>query len=577
MKVLLVQPPLRDVYHTSGRTQPLGLAYLAASLRAAGHDVRLLDAQTERKEELPFPPELSHLKEHYPAGDRSPWRLYGGYFHFGMGWDEVRDRIFDSGAEVVGISSNFTPYHQEALEVARLAKAGDPSRVVVMGGAHASCDPAGVLASPRVDYVVLAEGEVRFPRLLEAIQSGDPGSLEGIDGIGYRKGGEIRVHPVLDYLQDLDCLAPPARDLLDPDRYRIGKRRAAMILTSRGCPHGCAYCSGRLVTGTAFRPRSAEAVVAEMADCRDRYGIEAFDFEDDNFTFDRDRARRLLRLIIATFGERSLALSAMNGVSFAALDRELLELMRQAGFNTVNLSCVTTRYDLREQMRRPGREVDFGGIVEEARTAGLGVIAYAILGLPGQTLEEMVETLIYLMGLPVLIGPSVYYPTPGTPLFERCREEAVLPPHPSQWRSSAFPVETEAFSRLDLVTLFRLVRLVNFFKGRVDKGQLPEGSTWETVIRQAAERNKRKTLGPAEASCREERSGRRRTLPGKDLMPWKDLLGLFFTERIFYGLRKGPSGNPAPFALRSSRKVIDLFLEKAWRLPLARAGFGGKP
>lgn len=577
MKVLLVQPPLRDVYRTPGRAQPLGLAYLAASLQEAGHDVGLLDAQTDRKLAIPFPPELSWLKEHYPPGDRSPWRLYGGFFHFGMGWDEIRDRIGDSGAEVVGISSNFTPYHQEALDVARLAKGGAPSRIVVMGGAHATCDPAGVLASPWVDYVVLAEGEARFPRLLEAIRSGDPGNLEGIDGIGYRKGEETRVQSALGYLQDLDRLPPPARDLLDPDRYRIGKRRAAMILTSRGCPHGCAYCSGRLVTGSAFRARSPEAVVKEMAECRDRHGIEAFDFEDDNFTFDRERARRLLRLIIATFGERGLALSAMNGVSFAALDGELLALMKRAGFDAVNLSCVTTRSDVRKRMNRPGREIDFGGVVEEARAAGLGVIAYAILGLPGQTLDEMVETLVYLMGLPVLIGPSVYYPTPGTPLFERCREEGILPPHPSHWRSSAFPVGTAAFGRLDLVTLFRLTRLVNFLKGSIDEGRLPEGSTWEAIARQAAELGGARQGGQAESSAWKEPPGRRGTRPGKELMPWEGLLELLLTERTFFGLRKDPSGNPMPFALESSRKVIDLFLEKAWSQPLDRAGFGGNP
>jgi hypothetical protein len=100
------------------------------------------------------------------------------------------------------------------------------------------------------------------------------------------------------------------------------------------------------------------------------------------------------------------------------------------------------------------------------------------LGIPGQTIEEMVNTLIYLMGKQVLIGPSVYYPTPGAPLFERCKEENLLPPHQLQWRSSAFPIETEDFDRLDIATLFRLARLINFIKGKMDEKELPEGMRW---------------------------------------------------------------------------------------------------
>jgi hypothetical protein len=103
-------------------------------------------------------------------------------------------------------------------------------------------------------------------------------------------------------------------------------------------------------------------------------------------------------------------------------------------------------------MKRPKANIDFDKILEKAEEVGLSVVAYAILGMPGQTIEEMVDTLIYLMGRKVLIGPSVYYPTPGTPLFKRCEKEGILPPHLVQWRSSAFPIETREFSRLDLVT-----------------------------------------------------------------------------------------------------------------------------
>jgi hypothetical protein len=122
MKVLLIQPPIRDFYQTSIRTQPIGLAYLAASLRTHGYEVEILDCQTERKGSIPIPPELSYLRDFYPFNDRSPFKLYSGFYHFGMGWDEIRRKIETSKADVFGISSSFTPYHEEALEIARIIK-----------------------------------------------------------------------------------------------------------------------------------------------------------------------------------------------------------------------------------------------------------------------------------------------------------------------------------------------------------------------------------------------------------------------------------------------------------------------
>jgi radical SAM superfamily enzyme YgiQ (UPF0313 family) len=196
MKILLIQPPIRDFYQTSIRTQPIGLAYLAASLKKEGHEVEILDYQTETKKSIPIPAELSYLKDFYPLKDRSPFKLYSGYHHFGMGWEEIRKRVENSKADVFGISSSFTPYHGETLEIARIIKEWDRKKIVVMGGAHVSCDPEGVLRSPFVDYVILGEGEARLPLLLEQIGRGRVKSVEKIDGIGYRNDGEIQINPL---------------------------------------------------------------------------------------------------------------------------------------------------------------------------------------------------------------------------------------------------------------------------------------------------------------------------------------------------------------------------------------------
>jgi anaerobic magnesium-protoporphyrin IX monomethyl ester cyclase len=553
MKILLIQPPIQDFYKTSIRTQPIGLAYLAASLVTHGHEVEILDGQTEKKKSIPIPSELSYLRDFYPFNDHSPFKLYTGYYHFGMGWKEIGQKIKDSNADVFGISSSFTPYHGEALEIARIIKEWDRRKIVVLGGAHVSCDPEGVLQSPAVDYALMGEGEKRFPLLLEQIEKQGGGNIKDIDGIGYRKDGEIQINPLQSFIQDLDSLPPPARELLDPDRYRMRKKRSTMIITSRGCPHGCAYCSTHLVMGTSFRTRAPEAILKEMVECRKGYGIQTFDIEDDNFTFDQERAKKLMSLIIKNFGEDRLELSAMNGVSFASLDEELLKLMKRAGFRTINLSFVSTSPLTKEKMGRPKPTTEFDKILKKAEQIGLQVIAYAIFGMPGQTIEEMLDTLIYLMGMKVLIGPSIYYPTPGTPLFERCKKEGILPSHLSQWRSSAFPLETKEFNRLDLLTLFRLARAINFIKGKMDEKELDEGITWRELDRVLKERRKFKDKVKDNATS------------------WVDLVLMLFNERSFFSLKKDSGDKKSVSREKSSKKVLDYFFDKAWENPILKS------
>ncbi|MEW6377802.1 MAG: radical SAM protein [Thermodesulfobacteriota bacterium] len=567
MKILLIQPPIQDFYQTAIRTQPIGLAYLAASLQAHNHEVEILDCQTKKKMTIAIPPELSYLKDFYPFDDRSHFKLYSGYYHFGMNWDEIKRKIEESKADIFGISSSFTPYHGEALEIARIIKEWDKRKIVVMGGSHVSCDPEGVLKSPFVDYIILGEGEIRFPFLLEEIEERGGGKIEEIDGIGYRVNGEVKINPLATFIQYLDSIPHPARELLDPDRYRMKKKRSTMIITSRGCPHGCTYCSAHLVMGASFRTRSPEDILQEMIECREKYGIQIFDIEDDNFTFDRERAKRLMHLIIEAFGEGGLELSAMNGVSFSSLDGELLRLMKKAGFQTINLSYVSSDPSTKERMRRPKEGTDFDQILKKAKEVGLNVIAYAILGMPGQTIEEMVDTMIYLMSERVLIGPSIYYPTPGTSLFERCERDGILPSHPSQWCSSALPIETKDFNRLDILTLFRLSRVINFVKGKMDEGELEEGLTLKELLqmlnKKAEAEVKVKTYTPCSmhyALCE-----------GDDVVTWIDLLLLLFNEGSFFSLRKDSRRRMSVVKERSSKKVLDYFFEKGWENPILKS------
>jgi hypothetical protein len=277
-----------------------------------------------------------------------------------------------------------------------------------------------------------------------------------------------------------------------------------------------------------------------------------------------------MRLIIKTFGERRLELTAMNGVSFASLDGELLTLMRRAGFHTVNLSFVSTAPSLKKQMGRPTTDIDFGEILKKVEQAGLRAIAYAIFGMPGQTIEDMIDTSIYLMKRKVLMGPSIYYPTPKTPLFEKCRAEGILPPTTLQWRSSAFPVETKQFDRLDLVTLFRLTRAINFIKDKIDHGEIEEGITWSDLFKVVGERAR--SLGPERDPYRAGED--LNSSPRDEKRAWSVLLLLLLEERSFFGLVKDHGGRISIMKIKSSKKILDAFMEKAWNEPIARSRTG---
>jgi hypothetical protein len=162
----------------------------------------------------------------------------------------------------------------------------------------------------------------------------------------------------------------------------------------------------------------------------------------------------------------------------------------------------------------------------------------------------MIDTLVYLMGERVLIGPSIYYPTPGTPLFERCKKDGILPYHLSQWRSSAFPIETKEFDRHDLATLLRLTRVINFIKGKMDEETLEEGITWRKLFQ------KLKDKAVVRAQDR--------------MTAWADLFVMLFEERSFFSLRKDVQGRSSFQKEKSSKRVLDNYFQNGFDRPILK-------
>ncbi|MBC8182353.1 B12-binding domain-containing radical SAM protein [candidate division KSB1 bacterium] len=453
-KILLINPSFEDFYQTEIRQKPTGLKYIQASLEKAGFQTFLLDCLSKNsKRTIPIPNNFKHLKEFYPANDLSPFKLFTHYRRFGMSQQEIGDLVRKFNPDLIGISINFTPYCETAIETAKLCKQIFPKVPIVAGGHHATTVPESVLKSGFIDYVVLGEGEQRIVELTNLLFSDQLNQLKGIDGIAYKNGNKVIINPAKSFVQNLDEITYPEI-----------KNKMGMILTSRGCPQNCNFCSVAGVMGKKVRFRSIESVIEEMNQCIQN-GVKKFDFEDDNLTINQNRAKILFKEIITRFEKHNLRLSAMNGLMADSLDEELVQLMKNAGFEWLNIPLVSGSAEVQKKVNRYQSRQQFLKVVEWAQKHRLKVVVYIILGLPEDTLNQMLDDIIFLAELPVLIGPSIFYPPPGSKTFSNCvKNNLISGKDYSFYRSTAIPVETKNFSRKDLITLFRLVRLLNHLK-----------------------------------------------------------------------------------------------------------------
>jgi radical SAM superfamily enzyme YgiQ (UPF0313 family) len=460
MKVVLAQPPVEDFYDTNVRLQPIGLCYIKAAVRKHLPEVEVVvrDYHTGYgRRTVAIPPALGYLSEYYADADRSPFSSFHRYYHFGASFDDIEADLARLEPDVVGISSLFTPYYRETLEIARRAKKRLSASVVV-GGSHASAAPASLLSSPHVDYVIRGEGEKAFVDFLNFL-SGEK-TIESVANLSYKKNGGFVFNPIEDN-DPVDDL--PFPDLSDspPARYMLAGKPMTFMITSRSCPHRCSFCSVHTTFGAKYRLRSLENVLDEI-ELRYRQGYRVIDFEDDNLTYYKTTFKELCRRLIARYPHGALELVAMNGISYLSLDEETLELMAAAGFSRLNLALVSSDKTVRETTKRPHTLSAYLNVVENAHRLGLKITSYQILGLPNESLASMIQTLAFNARLPVLLGASPFYRTPQAPI---ARDVEFTADDYLRSRLTAMAVESSGFDREDIYTLFIATRIVNFIKG----------------------------------------------------------------------------------------------------------------
>ncbi len=469
MKILFIQPPFSDFYQTKIRKFPLGLLSIASYIKSKSSHYEIVIYDTlasDRKKSEKTPKELEYTKQFF-IEDISPFHVFQNYYRFGDNLDDILKRVEFEKPQIVGVSLLFLAYEKETLELLEGIKLRFPDIITVLGGGGVTSKPEYFQNREYIDYLILGEGEAQFFNLIESIRyknsfieknnsdhikKDEKNTLLDLSNkIIYPKYLDIKEIPVVDY------------SFINLDNYKYGKDKMAMILTSRSCPLRCSYCSVHQVFGTKFRQRDVDSVIDEISRGIE-YGVTHFDFEDDNLLVSKKFAIELFSMIDERFNNKNLSFSAMNGLSFDKIDDEILLLMKKIGFSTLNLAIVTIDSKIQSDWKRYFNYDKYSSVVEKAANLGFSVVTYQIIGAPSQKLEDMIKTTQFIAQNRTLIGTSIFYAIPQTPIFSKIDSTHFKPIH---GRSTAIFYENSDFSRKQILTLFYTTRVINFVKNLI--------------------------------------------------------------------------------------------------------------
>ncbi len=532
MKICLIQPPIDDFYATEIRNIPLGLLSIGANI-TGNHSVQILDLRYNKKRTLAFPSIFQEQQDYYLSGDQSPFNLYKNYYRFGYSQSAFEQKI-PKDIDLFGISANFTTYSHNLFELLKFLTTHRLSAKTVVGG-HAAAATPGIFIDHGADFEVFGEGEKAFNQLIKALDNSAT-DFSHIPNLRWIQAGEKITNPQ-SFITDLDNLKFADYQLSGTPTYRLGWKKHAMLLISRGCPNHCNFCSIHQIMGHRYRSRSVSNVIAEIEE-KVSQGFRSFDFEDDHFGGNKKWLHLFLDQVIEKFSAYDLSFQAMNGITATNLDEAILKKMKTAGFSSLNLALVSENEIEQNRLNRPFQTKQFTTIVYLAKQYDFFITAYVILGLPDHTIETMLNSILFLAKLPVLIGPSFFYLVPQTPIFQSCEAADKVPKDFRQYRSSYMPYETDNFCRKDLITLFRITRLLNFLK-----------DTQKQAIAYKI-KDKKIILSPTIAG------------PAK-----RKQLGLAIFEKIketkqFFGVKKITSASYQLFPIDTQTSIVDDFLEK---------------
>jgi len=423
MKIVLIHPPW---LHSAGAKYyyPLGLGYIAAYLRRAGHDVKVFDPQPR-----------------------------------GWSYEQLWRELAQFGPDLVGVTA-MTQNVMLAIRIATEAKRR-LGCLVVLGGIHPSALPRStLLGAPGIDAVIAGEGELPMAAIAADFDARGKVDFGRIPGASFLEDGKYRENPRPEPISDLDSLPYPFHEPAHlPDyyehRYFRRARKSTVVLSSRGCPGRCGFCS-HLVRGPRLHLQSPEYFVGELEYLVREHGITDYHIDDDCFTADAGRVSRICDLILS----RRLNITwAIYGRVDTLLDEKLVRKMKRAGFWNILIGIESGSQRLLDLMNK-------GATLEQAekccgilRKCGIGIINSYILGNEGETEETARETIAFALKLKAdVVNMGIMAPYPGAPLFDKYYKDYDRPDTDWENWGSAFnnrPYEPR-HTELTMNDLFRL-------------------------------------------------------------------------------------------------------------------------
>lgn len=337
--------------------------------------------------------------------------------------DELVEAILSQKPDVAAFTC-LTPRYPITAEIAQRCKKADPHITIVLGGAHVNAAPEKIFMAPAIDYGILGEGEEAFLDLLTALDEG--ADTSAIPNLIWRDGRETRINPLRPPIEDLDALPFPAWDKLHLESYRdpaLYRGAHVGIMTARGCPHQCIFCSSRRAFGNRVRFHSPEYIIAQLDEALNRFGISEFMFYDDTFSLHRGRTEAICNGIL----EQGWALRYYIQARADTLDKELAALLKASGCLAVAIGVESGDDEMLKLIKKGETKEDIRAAVAACKSAGLPVVTSFIIGLPGDTAESIQATIDFAGELGAEQAKfMISTPYPGTELYEMALQQGKL-------------------------------------------------------------------------------------------------------------------------------------------------------
>jgi anaerobic magnesium-protoporphyrin IX monomethyl ester cyclase len=387
--------------------EPLGILYIASYVRreiaklSLDIGIDILDAQL--------------------GGPDKPTKTKRGY-RSGLESHEFEDIIGNMMPNIVGITNNYTCHTSDILQICKTVKKVRPDCILVIGGAHATIAHEELIRIKEIDIIVRREGEVTFWEILHSYYWNK--SLNTIQGTTSKSNRDICINKDRALIEDLDSLPIPDRSLIPYEQYLshksyflTRKNPAGTILSSRGCPFNCIFCSTQKVWSNKWRGRSPANILSEIEYLIKNYGVKEISFQDDQFLGSKDRIIELCRLIIRK--NNNISLIAPPGMSPALIDDNLLSLMKDAGFYRINFSIDVGTKESKRFARKPINLDNMRTLIMNANSKGFWTYAMFVIGFPHETEHDIQEAIRYAYDLKLdYVRFYIAQPHRGSELYE---------------------------------------------------------------------------------------------------------------------------------------------------------------